>query len=69
MKNSVRIGDLIAWQKRDAANRLRITESGYLILGYEDDDHTDNGYYRHDDGNDDQCKNIGGAAVSIIIDH
>jgi len=28
-----------------------------LHLGYEDDDYHDNGYYSHDDGNDDQCKN------------
>jgi hypothetical protein len=27
-----------------------------LHLGYEDDDYSDNGYYSHDDGTDDQCK-------------
>jgi hypothetical protein len=32
-----------------------------LHLGYEDDDYSDNGYYRHDDGNDDQCK-MGGSS-------
>src|SRR6266849_3205663 len=43
-----------------------------LWLGYEDDDYSDNGYYSHDDGNDDQCKmsgpNDGGPAhVTITI--
>jgi hypothetical protein len=27
-----------------------------LHLGYEDDDYSDNGYYSHDNGTDDQCK-------------
>jgi hypothetical protein len=38
-----------------------------LHLGYEDDDYSDNGYYSHDDGTDDQCKNIGPAQVTIVI--
>jgi hypothetical protein len=43
-----------------------------LHLGYEDDGYSDNGYYSHDDGNNDQCK-IGGphdggpAHVTITI--
>jgi hypothetical protein len=43
-----------------------------LFLGYEDDDYSDNGYWGHDDGNDDQCK-MGGlsdggpAHVTITI--
>ena len=28
----------------------------YLQLGYEDDDYGDNGYYKHDNGNDSQCR-------------
>ena len=36
-----------------------------LSLGYEDDDYTDNGYWSHDDGNDDQCKGVGDAFVII----
>jgi hypothetical protein len=44
----------------------------FLWLGYEDDGYSDNGYYSHDDGNDDQCKisgpNDGGPAhVTITI--
>ncbi len=43
-----------------------------LHLGYEDDDYTDNGYDRHDNGTEDQCKgdngNDGGPAhVTITI--
>ncbi len=43
-----------------------------LHLGYEDDDYSDNGYDRHDDGTEDQCKgdngNDGGPAhVTITI--
>ena len=43
-----------------------------LHLGYEDDNYTDNGYDRHDDGTEDQCKgdhgNDGGPAhVTITI--
>lgn len=43
-----------------------------LHLGYEDDDYSDNGYYRHDNGNYDQCKTDNGhdggpAHVTITI--
>lgn len=45
----------------------------YLQLGYEDDDYGDNGYYKHDDGNDSQCRcdRDGGPAwiVITIIHH
>jgi hypothetical protein len=40
-----------------------------LALGYEDDDYGDNGYYDHDNGNDDQCKDIGPAWVIMTIEH
>jgi hypothetical protein len=38
-----------------------------LHLGYEDDDYSDNGYYSHDDGTEDQCKSIGPAQVRVVI--
>lgn len=41
--------------------------SGPLILGYEDDDYGDNGYWGHDDGTGDQCKNVGNVSVQLII--
>jgi hypothetical protein len=38
-----------------------------LWLGYEDDGYSDNGYWGHDDGTGDQCKNVGNAWVHIVI--
>jgi hypothetical protein len=43
------------------------TAGGALELGYEDDGYSDNGYYSHDDGTGDQCKNVGNAFVHLII--
>ncbi len=39
----------------------------YLTLGYVDDDYSDNGYYKHDDGNNNQCKGKGPASVKLTI--
>lgn len=39
----------------------------YLRLGYEDDAYGDNGYWGHDDGDDDQCKNVGNAYVRLTV--
>ena len=39
-----------------------------LRLGYEDDGYGDNGYYAHDDGTEDQCRNVGNAWVTIRIE-
>ncbi len=41
----------------------------FLRLGYEDDGYGDNGYYSHDDGTEDQCKNVDHAFVIIAIGH
>ena len=38
-----------------------------LWLGYEDDGYSDNGYWGHDDGTGDQCKNVGPAWVHLTI--
>lgn len=43
--------------------------SRYLSLGYTDDDYNDNGYWRHDDGTEDQCKGVGSAYIDINIQH
>jgi hypothetical protein len=42
-----------------------------LTLGYEDSDgdYADNGYWGHDDGTEDQCKDVGAAWVTIRIKH
>jgi hypothetical protein len=39
-----------------------------LLLGYEDDGYGDNGYYSHDDGTENQCKNVGNAWVTVRIE-
>jgi hypothetical protein len=51
--------------------RFGIPRDSYLILGYEDGDgdYNDNGYSGHDDGNPEQCVNIGGVGVEIIVKH
>jgi hypothetical protein len=41
----------------------------FVRLGYEDDNYKDNGYWGHDDGDDDQCKNSVNAFVTITIVH
>jgi hypothetical protein len=45
----------------------KLAKQYFLQLGYSDDGLADNGYWSHDDGNDDQCKNIGPAWVEIKI--
>lgn len=44
-------------------------EPNYLILGYEDDQYSDNGYHGHDDGTGDQTKGVGPAWLKITIEH
>lgn len=41
----------------------------YLTLGYQDEpgDYGDNGYYAHDNGNNNQCANVGPAWVEIKV--
>jgi hypothetical protein len=41
----------------------------FVRLGYEDDNYKDNGYWGHDDGTGDQCKNVGNAFVTVTIVH
>lgn len=41
----------------------------HLWLGYEDDGYSDNGYWGHDNGTSDQCKNVGNAYVVVTITH
>ncbi len=38
-----------------------------LRLGYQDDQLDDNSYFAHDDGTDDQCKNVGPAFVELTV--
>lgn len=45
------------------------TQGLYLRLGYEDDGFGDNGYYSHDNGTGDQCKDSVDAFVIVSIGH
>ncbi len=48
-----------------------IPSPAVLRLGYEDDpdEYSNNGYYKHDDGTENQCRGVGNAWVQITIDH
>src|SRR6266436_666362 len=65
----------MAWQGTLSIPRNFVSPGGlFLRLGYEDDDYSDNGYSRHDNGNNDQCKtssntNGGAASVTLVIEH
>ncbi|PYX30482.1 MAG: hypothetical protein DMG80_12150 [Acidobacteria bacterium] len=39
----------------------------HLQLGFEDNNYSDNGYYRHDDGPDDQCKGATGGPAWVVL--
>jgi hypothetical protein len=41
----------------------------FLTIGYDDDSYDDNGYWGHDDGTGDQCKNVGDAFIELLIVH
>jgi hypothetical protein len=51
------------WADRELVARAR----AMLELGYQDDNYGDNGYTGHDDGTEDQCRNIGAASVRITV--
>ena len=71
VKDMVRIQDVIK-----KGQKLKFTDSKddsleptHLVLGYEDDGYSDNGYWGHDDGTGNQCKGVGPAWLKITIEH
>jgi hypothetical protein len=66
MRGLTRIKDLVA-RPYQVPTTLAPGIPLHLRLGYEDDNYDDNGYYAHDDGTDDQCKNVGNAWVLLEI--
>jgi hypothetical protein len=64
---AIRISKMIDAQNRGFIFQVRTPT--VLVLGYEDgkNDYGDNGYSGHDDGTEDQCKSVGGAAVEMTI--
>jgi hypothetical protein len=59
---------------QDISNQVLVVPNDYqgdpsLHLGYEDDDYSDNGYWGHDDGTEDQCKGSVNAYIELFITH
>jgi hypothetical protein len=48
---------------------ISATGGGPLNVGYQDDDYSDNGYWSHDDGNNDQCKDQSGPMRGRAVIH
>jgi hypothetical protein len=46
---------------------LTVNQAGSLILGYVDDNYSDNGYTNPDNGTQNQCQGVGPATVTITI--
>ena len=62
-----RIGSLMSCQPHHVSIPNPGEQIGALTLGYEDNDYSDNGYWGHDDGQNDQCKNVGPAWVEVTV--
>jgi hypothetical protein len=54
--------------RADCVQRFPGDDVGWLRLGYADDDYSDNGYWGHDDGTEDQCRGSENAWVEVTID-
>lgn len=63
---TVRVSDVIGKTLTVGAG---IPDPLFLRLGYVDDGYSDNGYYSHDDGTENQCKNQPNAFVVLTINH
>ena len=62
-----RIGSLMSCQPFQVPIPNPGENVGVLTLGYEDNDYSDNGYWGHDNGERDQCKNVGPAWVEVTV--
>jgi hypothetical protein len=64
----VRIGGVLNRELRVPGNlQPPVLKQLFLRLGYQDDGYGDNGYYAHDNGNNNQCLNVSAAWVEIKI--
>ena len=54
------------WVPRDLPPT--VTPNLYLTVGYQDDGYSDNGYYAHDNGDNDQCLNAGPAWIELLVE-
>jgi hypothetical protein len=66
----VRIASVLG-QPRRVPRKADFTDPPHLVLGYEDDDYSDNGYWGRegDDGTGGQCIGLGNAYVIVTIQH
>ena len=62
-----RIGSLMSCQPFQVPIPNPGEQVGFLTLGYEDNNYSDNGYWNHDNGERDQCKNVGPAWVEVTV--
>jgi hypothetical protein len=67
MSSSMRIGDFKNANPGGYVIPNNASGDMSLHLGYEDDNYSDNGYYSHDNGNNDQCKNSVNAYVLFSV--
>jgi hypothetical protein len=65
MPGLVRLGQLIG--RTSTIPALSEESHTDLRIGYEDDNYTDNGYYSHDDGTENQCKGEGNAFIELNV--
>jgi hypothetical protein len=65
MPAAVRLADFMKSNSHTVPNNAAGDRS--LRLGYEDDSYANNGYWGHDDGIDNQCKDVGKAWVEVVI--
>ena len=55
------------YQNRQVHVAANAPPGSHLQLGFEDDNYSDNGYYRHDDGPNDQCKGPTGGPAWVVL--
>ncbi len=65
--NVVRVQDLMNVEGSNPNFWLEARATESFTLGYEDDHYSDNGYWGHDDGTENQCANVGGAVVEVDV--
>ena len=51
----------------DLPGTVKSASEMFLQVGYADDGYGDNGYYAHDDGTQNQCRNTGNAFLTVTI--
>jgi len=63
-----RLSEVVGKPKRIPV-KAEIGDKLFVRLAYKDDEYGDNGYWKHDDGTDNQCRGVRDAFVVIKIKH